>query len=199
VRRWWATATGLWQTPAVGDDKGGFDARSLVAADGGEWHGLLFDNPAVRLPAALTWTLRIPFAPVDGEPVTLHIDWLPVEAGDWRSMSGQHAVSPSFAEPAEASLQHAGHHRYDRVEVRVTEQRDTLIRVTVTLAGDLDGLGPDTVTADAWLRFTGIAVQLSDVASAEQARQRLAEVTDTTGLVEAPDARGIAFRFEAAG
>ena len=31
----------------MGDDEGGLNARDLVPAAGGEWHGLLFDNQAV--------------------------------------------------------------------------------------------------------------------------------------------------------
>ena len=72
----------------MGDDEGGLDARDLVPAAGGEWHGLLFDNQAVGLPPALTWTLRIPFEPVGGEPAALDVEWLPLETTGWRVMRG---------------------------------------------------------------------------------------------------------------
>jgi hypothetical protein len=180
----------------VGDDEGGLNARDLVPAVGGDWHGLLFDNQAVGLPPALTWTFRIPFAPVGGEPATLDVEWLPLPATGWRAMAGLSAASGSFAEPAEASVHHAGHHhRYDRVELRVTEQDGPLLRVAVTVAGDIDGLGPAELAVDCRLAFTGITVQLGDVRSAQAAAQRLAEFTDIGGLAEVPDPRGIAFRF----
>ncbi|MFC3742081.1 hypothetical protein [Paractinoplanes deccanensis] len=179
----------------MGDDKGGLDARALIAADGGEWDGLLFDNPAVGLPPALTWTLRLPFEPVGGDPVRLEVEWLPIETGGWRDLAGKTVSSGSFAEPAEAVVHHSGHHRYDRVDVRVLEQDGARIRVAVHAAGDLDALGPAEISGEAWLRFTGIAVQLKGVDDAAAALARLGEHTDTTGLIEIPDPRGIAFRF----
>jgi hypothetical protein len=179
----------------VGDEKGGLNARELVPAAGGEWHGLLFDNQTVGLPPALTWTFRIPFAPVRGEPVAVQIEWLPLPADGWQRMAGQAASSDVFAEPAEASVQHAGHHRYDRVTLTVAEQDGPRLRVSVTLAGDLDGLGPEEITAQAWLTFGGITVQMSDTPSAADALSRLKAFTDVDGLVEHPDPRGIAYLF----
>jgi hypothetical protein len=187
--------TELWHTPAVGDDEGGLEARALIAADGGEWSGLLFDNPAVGLPPALTWTLRIPFEPVGGQPVLLEVEWLPDATTGWRAMAGFSAVSDSFAEPAEAVVHHHGHHRYDRVDVRVGEQDGERVRAAVSVAGDVDGLGPQEISCSAWLRFTGFTVQLKGVTDAAGALLRLAEHTDTTGLIEIGDPRGIAFRF----
>ncbi|MFF5077696.1 hypothetical protein ACFY36_11630 [Actinoplanes sp. NPDC000266] len=179
----------------MGDDEGGLEARALIAADGGEWSGLLFDNPVVGLDEALTWTLRIPFAPVGGDPVLLEIEWLPDTTGGWQAMTALAVSSGSFAEPAEAVVHHHGHHRYDRVDVRVTAQDGPLITAAVTLAGDLDALGPDEITGTAALRFTGISVQLQGVSTAPEALNRLAGHTDTTGLIEIEDPRGIAFRF----
>jgi hypothetical protein len=179
---------------AVGDDSL-LDARALVPAEGGEWNGLLFDNPSVGLAPALTWTFRIPFADVDGEAAALDVEWLPIETGGWRAMAGLAASSPEFAEPAEASVRYQGHHRYDRVRLRVIEQDGPRIRVAVTVAGDLDQLGPAEISTEAWLRFTGIFVQLSGVTDAGAALGRLGEFTDTSGLAEQPDPRGIAYRF----
>jgi hypothetical protein len=179
----------------VGDDEGGLDARDLVPAAGGEWHGLLFDNQAVGLPPALTWTFQVPFEPVGGEPATLEVDWLPLAAPGWRGMAGLAARSESFAEPAEAIVQHRGRHRYDRVSLRVAEQDDTRVRVVVTVGGDIDALGPAEFAVDAWLTFAGIRVQLGGVASAAAALERLAAVTDTDGLAEHPGAPGVAFHF----
>ncbi|WP_030443757.1 hypothetical protein [Actinoplanes subtropicus] len=179
----------------MGDDEGGLNARDLVPAAGGEWHGLLFDNQAVGLPPALTWTFRVPFEPVGGFPAALDVEWVPLEAPGWRSMAGLSAESGSFAEPAEASVHHHGHHRYDRVSLSVSEQDGSRIRVLVTVSGDLDGLGPASITVDAWLSFAGIRVQLGDAASAEAALARLASFTDVEGLAEHPGAPGVAFLF----
>jgi hypothetical protein len=190
-------AGGCERLAAVGDDSL-LDARALVPAEGGEWNGLLFDNPTVGVPPALTWTFRIPFAEVNGEGAALDVEWLPVATGGWRVMSGLAASSDEFAEPAEASVRYQGHHRYERVELRVVEQDGPRIRVAVTVAGDLDQLGPETISTEAWLRFTGIFVQLSGVTDAASALVRLGEFTDPDGLAEEPDPRGIAYLFCAA-
>jgi hypothetical protein len=182
----------------VGDDEGGLKARQLEPAEGGSWSGLLFDNAAVGLPPALTWTFHVPFAPVDDEPVTLDVDWLPLPATGWRQLAGRAASSDAFAEPAESSVYFHGHHRYERVELRVSEQDGARIRVQVTVSGDLDRLGPESITVDAWLDFAGVSVQLGDTPSAEAARERLAAFTDVDGLVSDPDAPGVAFHFKPA-
>ncbi|WP_433359324.1 hypothetical protein ACQPZX_24680 [Actinoplanes sp. CA-142083] len=179
----------------MGDDEGGLTARDLVPAAGGEWHGLLFDNQAVGLPPALTWTLRIPFEPVGGDPAALDVEWLPLETTSWRAMRGAACESASFAEPAEASVHHHGHHRYDRVSVRVLAQDGPLIQVAVTVGGDLDALGPASLEAEAWLDFAGIRVQLGDADTPAAALARLGEFTDVDGLVELPGAPGVAFHF----
>jgi hypothetical protein len=179
----------------VGDDEGGLHARQLVAAAGGSWSGLLFDNAAVGLAPALTWTFRVPFAPVDGQPATLEVDWLPLPATGWRSLRGLAATSDAFAEPAECFVHLNGHHRYDRVRLLVSEQDGTRIRVSVTAAGDLDRLGPPEIAVDAWLDFAGIRVQLGDAPSAAAALDRLAGFTDVTGLQADPHLPGMAFVF----
>jgi hypothetical protein len=143
----------------------------------------------------LTWTFHLPFAPVDGQPLAMDVDWIPLPATSWRSLAGLAAASPAFAEPAECIVHFQGHHRYDRVQVRVSEQDGTRIRVALTVSGDLDGLGPDTLTLDVWLDFTGISVQLGDTPSAEAALARLAGFTDVDGLAADPQPPGIAFRF----
>jgi hypothetical protein len=63
------------------------------------------------------------------------------------------------------------------------------------VGGDIDGLGPASLTVEAWLTFTGIDVQLSGAGDAVSALARLAEFTDVDGLTEVPDPRGIAFRY----
>ena len=179
----------------MGDDEGGLNARDLVPAAGGEWHGLLFDNQAVGLPPALTWTFRIPFAPIGGDPAALDVEWVPLAAPGWRAMAGLSAESASFAEPSEASVHYQGHHRYDRVSLSVPEQDGARIRVVVTVSGDIDALGPPSLTVDAWLSFAGIRVQLGDADSAAAALARLASFTDVDGLAEHAGAPGVAFHF----
>jgi hypothetical protein len=183
--------SGCGTLPAVDE----LTAQDLVPAAGGEWNGLLFDNPTVGLDPALTWSFQIPFEPVEDQSPALTVEWLPVPAPGWTAMAGAAAVSGSFAEPAEASVYHWLHHRYDRVDLRITEQDGPRIRVVTTVAGDIDGLGPAEITVPAWLTFTGILVQLAGVTTADDALARLAEFTDVDGLVEVPDPRGIAFRF----
>ncbi|MBM2616128.1 hypothetical protein JIG36_11225 [Actinoplanes sp. LDG1-06] len=180
----------------MADEKGGLEARALIAVEGGGWSGLLFDNPVIGVAPALTWTCVVPLAPVDGESATLDLDWLPLEVPDWRAVAGLEVSSGSFAEPAEASVRLRGHHRFDRVVVRVAEQDGERIRVVATVSGDLDGLGPDEFAVEAWLGFRGVTVQLSGVDSASAALARLAGFTEVAGLSDVGDPRGIAFRFQ---
>ena len=161
----------------------------------GTWSGLLFGNPVVRLPPALTWSFRFPLAPAGGEPAALDVDWVPLPVTGWRAMAGSVVSADEFADPVEASVQDRGHHRYQRVALRVTDQDGERIRVAVTVAGDLDGYGRDEVSAAGWLRFTGITVQLGGVTAAGAALRRLAGFTDAGALAETGDPRGIAFRF----
>jgi hypothetical protein len=67
--------------------------------------------------------------------------------------------------------------------------------VVVTVSGDIDALGPSSITVDAWLSFAGIRVQLGDAGSAEAALARLASFTDIDGLAERAGAPGVAFHF----
>lgn len=179
----------------MGDDEGGLNAQDLVPAAGGEWHGLLFDNQAVGLPPALTWHFRIPFEPVGGEPAALDVEWLPISAPGWQQLAGRSARSAGFAEPAEASVHHAGHHRYDRVAVRVLSQQGPRLRISLTIGGDLDRLGPAEITVETWLTFAGVKVQLGGADTAAAALERLGEFTDVTALVARPDAPGVAHVF----
>ncbi|MFI5930529.1 hypothetical protein [Actinoplanes sp. NPDC051494] len=153
----------------------------------GAWHGLLFDNPAVRLAPALTWSFRIPAG--DGD---LELDWLPVDGPGRHAMAGREVVSTSYAEPGEAGYRN---HRFDRIRLLITGQDHDLITVTATVSGDIDGLGRDEITVTGRLAFTGITVQLSDTVSGAGALARLAAFTDVSGLREVPDPRGIAYRF----
>jgi hypothetical protein len=167
----------------------------FVPVEGGRWSGLLFDHPRVGLAPALTWTFQIPLAEVDGAATALEVDWLPLDGAGWRTMAGHAALSESFAEPAEPSVYRRGHHRFERVALRVTDQDGPRIRVAATIGGDIDGLGTDEISVAAWLRFDGIIVQLGGVGSAAGALARLTAVTDAAGLTEVPDPGGLNYRF----
>ncbi|GAA5180515.1 hypothetical protein GCM10023322_12990 [Rugosimonospora acidiphila] len=179
------------------EDKLGID--DLIPAAGGEWHGLLFDNPTLRLPPCLTWSLEFPFKDVarggDASPVSVSVEWLPIPADSWRRVAGHHLSSATFGEPAEATVYYYLHRRFQSVDVRLTDQDNRSLRAVAALSGDIDGLGIDPVRADAWLTFTGITVSLHDVNSPEMALTRLRQFTDTTGLTIGPDSRTAGLRF----
>ncbi|MEV0130633.1 hypothetical protein AB0H83_19485 [Dactylosporangium sp. NPDC050688] len=187
---------------AHGPDEDQLSADDFVPADGGTWHGLLFANPVVGLPPQLTWSFTFPFRDVvrddDEAALALTVEWLPVPATGWRHLAGHHVTCDSFAEPAEASVYHYVHHRFDRIDLRLAEQDGHRLRAVATVAGDIDRLGVDPVRADAWLTFAGILVQLPQVRDPGVALDRLAGHTDTTGLTFSPGHPGAALRFVAA-
>ncbi|MGH3728731.1 MAG: hypothetical protein ACRDTU_08245 [Micromonosporaceae bacterium] len=179
------------------DDEDALHVRELVPVEGGTWGGLLFDNPRLGLAPHLTWSFRFPFAEAHrgygSSPVSLDIEWLSLTAAGWRSMTGQ-AVR-GVAEPAESSVYFFQHHQYDLIDLEIFGQRDLWTHARATLSGDLDGLGMDSVVADAWLRFDGIRVYLSDITSAESALARLQDFTVTDGLSYTPTPNSPSFRF----
>jgi len=181
------------------DDEDKLRIDDFVPATGGEWHGLLFDNPSLRLPPSLTWCFNFPFEDVSREddysPLSLSVEWLPVPAESWRRIAGHRLTSAKFAEPAEASVYYYVHHRFDTVDLDLVEQRDRALRAVATVSGDLDRLGIETVRADAWLSFTGILVSLHDATAPDVALVRLGQFTDTTGLVFDSDGAAAALRF----
>jgi hypothetical protein len=179
------------------DDKLCID--DVVPAAGGEWWGLLFDNPSVHLPPRLTWSFTFPFDDVsredDDSPLSLSVEWLPIPVDSWRRIAGNHLTSAAFGEPAEASVYYYVHHRFQTVDLQLTDQRGRSLRAVAAVSGDLDGLGIDPVRADAWLTFTGILVSLRDATSPEMALARLGQFTDTTGLAFDPHSGDAALRF----
>ncbi len=181
------------------DDEDQLRIEDFVPAAGGQWYGLLFDNPSLPRPPRLTWSFSFPFEDVshgdDSCPLSLTVEWLPVPAQSWRSVVGHHVTSANFAEPAEVSVYHYVHHRFQTVTLDLVEQRGRSLRAAVTVSGDIDHLGIDPVRADAWLTFTGILVSLHDVTSPAVGLARLARFTDTTGLVFDPNSTGAAMRF----
>jgi hypothetical protein len=163
----------------------------------GRWAGLLFDNPSIGLPPALTWTFELPFGEVSRSfgtsAVVLTVDWVPLPGAVWSAMDGQAASCDVFGEPIECSVYFFEHYRYDSVELRILEQAGNRIRVSVEARGDVDGLGVPTWTVGEWLDFDGVYVELSDVETIDQAAAELASYTDSTGLVGA--ASGHNFKF----
>jgi hypothetical protein len=101
-------------------------------------------------------------------------------------MAGHTVRSPRFADTTEASVYFFEHHRYESVDLHILDQRDLGIQVAAQVSGDLDGLGIDSVAVDGWLTFTGIHVSLSTARSAEEAKTRLQDFTDATGLFPSP-------------
>jgi hypothetical protein len=187
-------------SPGVTDDDA-VTSQDLVPVTGGTWAGLLFDNPSIGLPAVLTWSFRFPFAEVHRDygssEIFLDVDWLPLPAASWRTMTGQ--TVKALGEPAESSVYFFQHHQYDLIDLDILEQRDRDIHVRATLTGDLNHLGIDPITADAWLRFDGIRVSVSDVSTAESALARLEAFTDIEGLASPAAAIHSAFHFRPMG
>ncbi|MEU7873798.1 hypothetical protein [Dactylosporangium sp. NPDC049140] len=125
--------------------------------------------------------------------IFLDVDWLPLPTASWRTMTGQ--TVEATGEPAESSVYFFQHHQYDLIDLKILEQRDRDIHVRATLTGDLDRLGIDPVSADAWLCFNGIRVSVSDVSTAESAIARLEGFTDIEGLALRAVAIRSAFHF----
>lgn len=150
---------------------------------------LLFDNPRLGVPPTLSWSFSFAFAGVERDygdsPVSVDIDWVYLPTDSWRTMAGLTAQTAQFAEPAEASVYFFQHHRYERVDLHILEQRGTEIHASAVLFGDIDGLGIETLTVTGWLTFAGIAVQLNAAASPEAALRHLQDFTDTAGLATA--------------
>jgi hypothetical protein len=171
----------------------------LVLTPGGQWSGLLFDNPALGLRPWLSWSFTFPFADVSRDygssPVSLAIEWVLIDTASWRDMAGHTARSPRFADTTEASVYFFEHHRYESVDLHILDQRDLGIQVAAQVSGDLDGLGIDSVAVDGWLTFTGIHVSLSTARSAEEAKTRLQDFTDATGLFPSPGVAAGIFLF----
>jgi len=116
------------------------------------------------------------------------VDWVPLADARWQQMVGLRAEGSMFGTPIESSVSWFCRHRFEQVQMRITEQRGSNIRVIATIAGDVDRFGVDAMHLDDWLRFDGIRVSLSDrPADADAARSALAEFTDPTGLVARGD------------
>jgi hypothetical protein len=179
------------------DDEYRLHIDNFVPVAGGEWCGLLFQNPSLHLPPSLTWSFRFPFEDVshDGSPLSLTVEWLPIPTHSWRHAAGHRLTSATFGEPAEASVYNYIHHRFNAIDLRLIDQRDRSLRAAAVVSGDIDGLGVDPVAVEAPLTFAGILVSLPDATSPDLALARLAQFTDTTGLVYDADSPTAALRF----
>ena len=105
----------------------------------------------------------------------------------------------TFAHPVEGSVYYFGQgHRFDTSIVFVREQDGSRIRVEAEVSGDIDGLGLDQISVEAWLSFGGIYVQPNTrPRSVEAARRLLEEFTDTSGLVGIERNANYWFKIEA--
>lgn len=172
-------------------------ADELVPAAGGTWSGHLFENSKIGLSPGLTWSFNFKFDEVSRDygssPVSFSVDWAPLPGAAWTAMVGHTVRCRRFAEPVECSAYFFSHHRYDTVLLRVLEQDERRIRVSVEAQGDIDGLGVDRWKVDQWLGFEGITVQLEGIRSGEQAAEQLAIWTDIAGLRSKQSPAG--FRF----
>jgi hypothetical protein len=182
------------------EQPGGDDLRvEEIVATGGAWHGVLFDNPSIGLAPSLTWSLTVDcqavVRDVDSSPVSVTVEWLPMPVPSWTRMAPGHAQGQHFGELAECSIYFQEHHCFGAFDLALYEQRGAELRAALTVREDLDGLGLDPVSVEAWLRFEGLIVHLSDVTSPSQALQRLADFIDVTGLIRDDGWTGSGFCF----
>lgn len=170
---------------------------------GGTLTGLLFENQRSGYPLQLTWTFTIDCADVVRDfgrsPTNVVIDWVPSSREvAWNELSGMRVACSSFREPVETSVYFFEHHRYDRVELEVLEQRGAEVAIRVSASGDIDSLGIPEISVDANIIFAGISVQTgptgTDPAGAAELLRRF---TDISGLRARP--RGHNVLFELAG
>jgi hypothetical protein len=164
---------------------------------GGQWHGLLFDNPTQGIPPGLTWTFKFRFAEVSREygdtSVSLTVDWVPLPGADWTAMTGQSLSSDTFADSVECSAYFFDHHTYRYARLRVLEQQGSRLRVAAEVEGDEEGLGVPVWNLEEWLDFDCIYVQLDGVETVEEAAARLAEFTNASGLVGTDNVHNVKF------
>lgn len=184
-------------SPLTNDDGPTPEEFSL---NGGSWSGHLLENPKLGLTPQLTWTFDVAFAEIKRDygvtSVGLTIDWVPLQVGSWQEMVGAASSSDSFANPIETSIYFFEHHRFDRVELEVREQRGRAVRLTAEAEGDIDQLGIPSLAVDEWLSFDGISVHLVGVSTVKEAAEQLGAFTDTGGLEGRETHPGI-FRFSA--
>jgi hypothetical protein len=183
--------------PDVDAEDDALRANELVPAAGGTWSGHLFENSKIGLRPGLTWSFTFEYEDVardyGSSPVSLLVDRVPLPGAAWSAMAGHTVRCKRFAEPVECSAYFFEHYRYDKVLLRVLDQDERRIRVSTEAQGDIDGLGVDRWEVDQWLDFQGIAVQLDDTRTLEQAAEQLASKTDIAGLKGKPSPAG--FRF----
>ena len=158
--------------------------------------GIPVRNPTIGLDPGLSWNFTIDYQDVvrsdESSPVSLTIDWVPLDGAVWTAMAGLSAGG-EFGEPIESSVYFFEHHRFDHASMEIREQTGTRIQVTGALSGDIDGLGLAQIPVEASLEFEGIRVSLADVTTIDQALQRLQSFADTKGLVGQSIGRSILF------
>jgi hypothetical protein len=172
--------------------------EELIPA-GGQWSGLLFENPRTGFPLSLVWTFSFAFEAVEREfgetGVSVEADWVPLPGATWQRLSGSAASSTSFGQPIEASVYFFDHHRFDGTHVEIVEQDQARSRARASLSGDIDSLGLDSLAVEAWLDFSGIYVQPQvRPSSVDAARALLGRFTDPAGLIGTAQAHNYVFR-----
>lgn len=140
------------------DSRNGLDVEELVATDGGTWSGLLFDNPRIGIAPQLTWRFILPYEDVarayGQTSVALTVEWIALQVSSWRGMRGHTARCATFGDCGEASVYFFSHHRYDCIDLEITDQREGGAgHVQAAVSGDIDRLGREEIHAEAWLRF----------------------------------------------
>lgn len=177
--------------------------RDEPVSTGGTWNGLLFENQNTGFPLSLVWTFTFGFPEVerdfgDTQPNAC-VDWVPLFGADSRAMEGRTATASVFGEPIESSVYFFEHHRFDFASLSVRAQDGTGLLVSAELNGDVDSLGLDDLSVEAWLDFDGIFVQpQTKPASIDAARTLLANFTDPTGLSGDDRSHNFLFRPERA-
>jgi hypothetical protein len=182
------------------DDDDRLAPAELRPRGDGSWGAVLFSSGTTPDPE-LWWCFRFEHHDVTRSygtsPVNVVIDWVPLPRRSWRDLAGVTATGDEFGEPIETTVYFFEHHMYDRVELRAVEQDaddPRRLRVAATVAEDVDGLGIEDFTVDAWLTFSGIALALDRPAgSVEEATGLLAAHTPTDGLVAESTPQGFHF------
>lgn len=169
---------------------------------GGTLTGLLFENLSTGYPLTLSWTFAIDFAEVargyGSTTPNIVVGWIPAtREAVWRRMAGQRFSCSTFGAPIETSVYFFEHHRYDRVEITVTEQRGTELGIHMNASGDVDSLGMPEIVVDATVAFGGIYVQTDMTGTdIDLAAELLGQFTDIGDL--RPRTGGHNVRFEPA-
>jgi hypothetical protein len=145
--------------PEVGGTLGATLFSSLIRPEPRLWWSVKFNYEEVARPEGSTM-------------VDLVIDSMPLPRVSWRDLAGV-AVTNEVSGRDDRVVLLALHVRPGRpADRRAGRRRPRQVRVVATVAGDVDGLGIDTITADAWLTSTGIAIAVDPAPASAMRPQR---------------------------